>query len=382
MDKNEFTMKLEEIDVLAERGDFEGAAAAADTVDWRKVKNLRTLCTVAEIYEACRRYDDSLAILQIAYKKSGNSKSVVYRLAEMYIRVGNFDEAERSIREYKQLSPHDMSRYILLYKLARAKKVPLDDQIAILRTYKDREYTERWAFELARLYHQNGQDERCVSECDDMILWFAQGKYVLRAMDLKRQIQPLTKEQEALYNKEKNRIRMEAEAAEAARLAKIRQEEEEAKARELKAKEEAEAKARALEEQRRREEALREAEELNRVEPGSTLAAIDKLDAVADQAVAVSAALANAPNVAMPVRQAFQDEPPTEEQEMLASSIREVFADMRGQANADSKDSDAMLDDLLAETNNAFAEELSMGDFRRMDEEQTPEEEVTWDAKE
>ena len=381
MDKNEFTMKLEEIDALAERGDFEGAAAAADTVDWRRVKNLRTLCTVAEIYEACKRYEDSLAILQIAYKRSGNSKSVVYRLAEMNIRVGNFDDAERCIREYKQLSPHDMSRYILLYKLARAKKVPLDDQIAILRTYKDREYTERWAYELARLYHQNGQDERCVAECDDMILWFSQGKYVLRAMDLKRQIQPLTEEQEALYNKEKERLRMEAEVAENARLAKERQAEEEAKARELREQEEAEAKARALEEKRRREEALREAEELNRVEPGSTIAAIDKLDAVADQALAEASPLANAPNVAMPARQIFPDEPPTEEQEMLASSIREVFADVRGSANAEEAE-DTALDELFAETNSTFAEELSKGNYRRLADEPTAEEEAAWDAKE
>ena len=383
MDKNEFTMKLEEIDALAERGDFESAAAVADTVDWRRVRNLRTLCTVAEIYEACKRYDDSLAMLQIAYKRPGNSKSVVYRLAEMYIRVENFDEAERYIREYKQLSPHDMSRYILLYKLARAKKAPLDDQIAILRTYKDREYTERWAYELARLYHQNGQDERCVSECDDMILWFSQGKYVLRAMDLKRQIQPLTAEQEALYNKEKDRLRMEAEAAEAARLAKEKQAEEEAKARELREKEEAEAKARALEEKRRREEALREAEELNRVEPGSTVAAIDKLDAAADQALAEASPLANAPNVAMPARQLFPDEPPTEEQEMLASSIREVFADMRGTANADAaEEADTTIDDLLTETNSTFAEELSKGDYRRLADEPTAEEEAAWNEKE
>ena len=383
LDKNEFTMKLEEIDALAERGDFESAAAVADTVDWRRVRNLRTLCTVAEIYEACKRYDDSLAMLQIAYKRPGNSKSVVYRLAEMYIRVENFDEAERYIREYKQLSPHDMSRYILLYKLARAKKAPLDDQIAILRTYKDREYTERWAYELARLYHQNGQDERCVSECDDMILWFSQGKYVLRAMDLKRQIQPLTAEQEALYNKEKDRLRMEAEAAEAARLAKEKQAEEEAKARELREKEEAEAKARALEEKRRREEALREAEELNRVEPGSTVAAIDKLDAAADQALAEASPLANAPNVAMPARQLFPDEPPTEEQEMLASSIREVFADMRGTANADAaEEADTTIDDLLTETNSTFAEELSKGDYRRLADEPTAEEEAAWNEKE
>ena len=404
LDKNEFKMKLEEIDALAGRGDFEGAAKVADTLDWRRVKNIRTLLTVAEIYEAVKHYQDSLAMLQLAYRRAGSSKSVVYRLAEMYIRLGDYDNAERYIREFKQLSPHDMSRYILLYKLARAQKAPLDDQIALLKAYKNREYTERWAFELARLYHQNGQDERCVEECDDMILWFSQGKYVMRAMELKMQIQPLSEEQEKQYKSEKERIRREAEAAEAARLEaerkareeaeerarkereeaeererkareeaeeRARKEREEAEERERLAREEAEARARELEQQQRREAVLREAEELERVTPGSTLRAIDKLDAAADQAVVETSLEANAPKVAVLARQMYMDEPPTKEQQMLASSIREVFADIRGTTNADGDDAempDPALDELFAETNSTFAEEVQNGEYTRMGE--------------
>ena len=196
MDKAEYRIKLEQINNLAENGDFKGAAAIADTIEWKRVKSVRTLCMIGEIYEANRRYSDSEQILKYAYRQSSTSKTVLYRLAEIEIRMGFYDEAKKYYQEFEELSPHDTSRYILKYKLLRAQGAPLSEQIEVLREYKEREYTERWAFELARLYKKNGQKQRCIEECDDMILWFAEGKYVTRAMELKMQLEPLSEAQQ------------------------------------------------------------------------------------------------------------------------------------------------------------------------------------------
>ena len=201
MDKAEYKIKLEEINTLAERGDFEGAAKAADEIDWRHVKSVRTLCMIGEIYESVRRYDDSLRILEYAYKRSSTSKTVLYRLAEISVRQGKLSDAKKYINEFEQAAPNDFSRYILHYKVSRAENAPLDDQIAILKEYKDKEYTERWAYELAKLYAKNGQKEKCVEECDDMILWFSEGRYVTRAMELKMKFRPLTPSQQARYDR-------------------------------------------------------------------------------------------------------------------------------------------------------------------------------------
>lgn len=199
LDKAEYKIKLEEINSLAEHGDFDGAAKAADDVDWRHVRSSRTLCMIGEIYEACKRYDDSLKILKYAYKRSSASKTVLYRLAELSIRKGDFDEAKRFMNEFEQLAPNDSSIFILKYKLLRANKATLDEQIAVLQQYKDREYTERWAYELAKLYKRNGQTEKCVEECDDMILWFSEGRFVQKAMELKMQFTSLTATQQIKY---------------------------------------------------------------------------------------------------------------------------------------------------------------------------------------
>lgn len=200
LDKAEYKIKLEAINALAERGDFKGAAEAADEIDWRHVRSARTLCMIGEIYEANKRYDDSRTILKYAYRRSAASKTVLYRLAELNIRCGSFDEAKKYINEFEQAAPGDSSRYLLKYRLLKAEKAPLDDQIAILQEYKDHEYTERWAYELARLYKRNGQIEKCVEECDDMILWFSEGKYVTKAMELKMQFRPLSASQQAKYD--------------------------------------------------------------------------------------------------------------------------------------------------------------------------------------
>ncbi len=200
MDKAEYRSKLEEINSYAEAGAFREAAAVADEIDWKHVRSARTLCMIGEIYEASRRYEDSARILRYAYKRSSTSKTVLYRLAELDIRNGDYDEAKRFINEFEQNSPNDTSRYILRYKLMRAEKAPLDDQIQVLREYKDHEYTERWAYELAKLYRKNGQKQKCIEECDDLILWFTEGKYVTRAMELKMQLTALTPMQQAAYD--------------------------------------------------------------------------------------------------------------------------------------------------------------------------------------
>ncbi len=200
MDKAEYKIKLEEINALAEKGDFREAAKVADTVDWKHVKSARTLCMIGEIYEADKRYNESLSLLKLAYKRSSQSKTVLYRLAELSIRMREFDEAKRYKREFEEVAPNDSSSFILQYKMLRANKAPLDDQIQVLQQYKDREYTERWAYELAKLYLKNGEIEKCINECDDMILWFSEGKYVKKAMELKLQFRPLTAVQKAKYD--------------------------------------------------------------------------------------------------------------------------------------------------------------------------------------
>ena len=196
MDKIEYKERLEKIKELAGAGNYEGAALAADTVDWRHVRSVRTLCMIAEIYENNKRYEDSELILKYAYKRSEASKTVLYRLAEINIRLQDLEEARRFIYEFEQLSPRDNSKFILEYRLLKAKNAPLDDQIEVLKELKDREYTERWAYELARLYRKNGQTRKCIEECDDMILWFAEGKYVTKAKALKRELAPLSAAQQ------------------------------------------------------------------------------------------------------------------------------------------------------------------------------------------
>lgn len=214
LDKAEYRIKLEQINALAEEGDFRGAAEVADEIDWRHVKSARTLCMIGEIYEANKRYEDSCRILKYAYRRSASSKTVLYRLAELDIRTGNYEEAKKFINEFESNSPGDSSRFLLKYKLLRATKAPLDDQIAVLKDYKDAEYTERWAYELAKLYKRNGQKEKCVEECDDMILWFAEGKYVTKAMELKMSLTSLTPAQQARYESQRHRAEQEESAAE------------------------------------------------------------------------------------------------------------------------------------------------------------------------
>ena len=203
MDKNEYRAKLEEIGQLVDRQDYKGALKIVDTIDWRRVRSARTLCMVGEIYEANKRYEDSRKLLLLAHQRAPIGKTVLYRLVELSIKMGEFDEALNYYKKFVEISPNDNSRYILKYKIYRARRSPIEDQIAVLQEYKSREYTERWAYELARLYAKAGMKESCVEECDDLILWFSEGKYVTKAMELKMRFMPLTAKQQESYNKAK-----------------------------------------------------------------------------------------------------------------------------------------------------------------------------------
>ena len=203
MDKNEYRAKLEEIGQLVDRQDYKGALKIVDTIDWRRVRSARTLCMVGEIYEANKRYEDSRKLLLLAHQRAPIGRTVIYRLVELSIKMGEFDEALNYYKKFVEISPNDNSRYILKYKIYRARRSPIEEQIEILQDYKSREYTERWAYELARLYAKAGMKDACIEECDDLILWFSEGKYVTKAMELKMRFTPLTAAQQESYNKAK-----------------------------------------------------------------------------------------------------------------------------------------------------------------------------------
>ena len=199
MDKNEYRAKLDVINDLVDRQDYKGALEIVDTIDWRRVRSARTLCMVGEIYEANKRYEDSRKLLILAHQRAPIGKTVIYRLVELAIKMGNFDEAIDYFNQFVEISPNDNSRYILKYKIYRGRRSPIKEQIAILEEYKGREYTERWSYELARLYAKAGMKDKCVEECDDLILWFSEGKYVIKAMELKMKYAPLSPSQEEKY---------------------------------------------------------------------------------------------------------------------------------------------------------------------------------------
>lgn len=201
MDKNEYRAKLDEINDLVDSQDYQGALKIVDTIDWRRVRSARTLCMIGEIYEANKRYEDSRKILLLAHQRAPIGKTVLYRLVELSIKMGNFDEAADYYKNFVEISPNDNSRYILKYKLSRARRAPIKEQISILQEYKEKEYTERWSYELARLYAKAGMKEACMEECDDLILWFSEGKYVTKAMELKMKYGTLTPQQQEKYRK-------------------------------------------------------------------------------------------------------------------------------------------------------------------------------------
>lgn len=196
MDKAEYRIKLDELTNLVEEQDYIGALQIADSVDWRRVKSVRTLGMVADIYEVNKDYKRCREILLLARSRSMISKRTLYRLVEISLKLGDAKDAAQYYSEFVEAAPHDNSRYILQYKIYKAQRAPLEDQIAVLEAYKEREYTERYAYELAKLYSQAGMREKCVEACDDLVLWFAEGKYVKRALELKVQYQPLSASQQ------------------------------------------------------------------------------------------------------------------------------------------------------------------------------------------
>lgn len=199
MDKYEYNLKLEEIDKLVDQGDYEEAANLADTIDWKRVRNVRTLCLISEIYEASGRLEDSKRLLVRAYRKSPIGKNILYRLVEVTTALQQYDEAIEYYSEYVQAAPHDNNRYILKYMIYRGRGSSLDEQILILEEYLGQEYTERWAYELAKLYQQAGQMQKCFAACDDLVLWFHSGKYVRKALELKKKYTALTPKQQQIY---------------------------------------------------------------------------------------------------------------------------------------------------------------------------------------
>lgn len=213
LDKTEYRMKLDELTDLVERQDYRGALQIADSIDWRRVKSVRTLSMVADIYEMNKEYERCKEILLLAHDRSMIGKMVLYRLVEISLKLGDTEDAAEYFSEFVDAAPNDNSRFILKYKIYKAQKAPLEDQIAILEDYKNREYTERWAYELAKLYSQAGQQQRCVETCDDLILWFAEGRYVTKAMELKMQYEPLTPSQQRNYEGSKKAGKSAAEAA-------------------------------------------------------------------------------------------------------------------------------------------------------------------------
>lgn len=202
LDKEEFWIKLEEINRLVEKKNYKDAMEVVDSIDWRRVKNVRTLCVVGEIYAANKRYEDSKEIFLLAYHRAPIGKNILYRLIEVSLRMKDIQEAEEFYEEFLEIAPNDSTRYILNYKISKEKQVPLDQQIRILEEYKEKEFTERWSYELAKLYYQNGDTEKCLDLCNEMVLWFSEGKYVMKALDLKNRMGMLTGAEKEKYDKQ------------------------------------------------------------------------------------------------------------------------------------------------------------------------------------
>lgn len=202
LDKEEFRIKLEEINHLVEKKDYKGAMSVVDSIDWRRVKNVRTLCVVGEIYAANKRYEDSREIFLLAYHRASIGKNILYRLIEVSLKMGDVEEAEEFYNEFLEIAPNDNTKYILQYKIYKEKGASLEAQIKILEEYKEREFTEKWTYELAKLYYKAGDKEKCLSLCDEMVLWFSEGSYVMKALDLKMRMGVLTGEEKEKYEKQ------------------------------------------------------------------------------------------------------------------------------------------------------------------------------------
>ena len=200
LDKYEYKVRADEIKALIAEGEYAEAVKIADTIDWRRVKSVMMLCTISDLYKINRRYTESKDILLLAYEKHPTGRLIVYSLCELSIKMEEYVQAIEYYKEFVQIAPKDTGRYILQYRLYEAQDVSLEERIAVLEEFKKRDYREKWAYELAYLYHRIGLSTKCVEECDEMFLWFGEGKYVIKALELKALHQPLNDEQQEKYD--------------------------------------------------------------------------------------------------------------------------------------------------------------------------------------
>lgn len=211
MDKYEYKLKTEQMLELMEDGAYGKAAAIADTIDWRRVRNTTMLANVSDIYEKNRDYQKSYEVLNIAYHRAEGSRKIVSRLCTLALKTRNVDEAIDYYDEFIQIAPKDPNQHILKYQILRAQRAPIEQQIHALEEFKKAEYIEEWAYELAKLYQEAGMTAECLEECDDLILWFSEGKYVYQAMELKMQYKPLTPSQQEKYDRRYEKVSGETE---------------------------------------------------------------------------------------------------------------------------------------------------------------------------
>ena len=199
MDKYEYNLKLDQMKALAAEEDYGTAAEIAASINWRKIKNVNALLKAGEIYEKAERYEESRELLLMAYDRSPIGRVIVYRLANLAVKMNNLEEAEEYYKEFVEAAPHDNLKYVLQYEIKKAQGAAPQKLITILEELKEQEYSEEWTYELAKLYHQAGMSEKCIETCDEMILWFGDGPYVEGALELKMLYQPLNKQQEEKY---------------------------------------------------------------------------------------------------------------------------------------------------------------------------------------
>lgn len=221
MDKYEYNLKLDQIKALSAEEGYMSAAEIADSINWNKIKNVNTLVKIGEIYEKAERYQDARDILLMAYDRSPIGRMIIYRLAEVAIKMGDYDAATEYYDEFVEIAPHDDMKYVLRYAIKKGQGASFDELITILEEYKDEEYTEEWAYELAYLYHKAGKADKCIDACDELILWFGDGPYVERALELKMLYQPLTKAQEEKYRRFKAEKEKPAEIKDDAEVTEI-----------------------------------------------------------------------------------------------------------------------------------------------------------------
>ena len=223
MDKYEYRIKAEQIRKLAEEGDYESAVKIVSTIDWNRVKSVPMLSLVGKIYEKCNQLEESREIYLIAYDRHPYGRTIIYALAELSIRLGEYIDAVEYYKEFVRVAPRDSGRYILQYKLYEAQDVGIQERIAVLEEFMRHEPVEKWAFELAYLYHRAGMKEKCVEKCDEIVLWFGEGKYVEKAMELKMLYQPLTPEQKEKYDN-RNEVEIERSIEAVEKVARMAEE--------------------------------------------------------------------------------------------------------------------------------------------------------------